>query len=101
MVRAPKPSPIASAAWTIARWRITPTYSRRELEFSLRAEKVERLDDLLLRRTLLAMRGQLSAELLDELAQICAETLGWPAARKAGEIQRCKDILRRRHRVKL
>ena len=76
-------------------------YSRRELEFSLRAEKVERLDDLLLRRTLLAMRGQLSPELLDELAQICAETLGWPAARKAGEIQRCKDILRRRHRVHL
>jgi len=76
-------------------------YSSREIEFILRAEKVERLDDLLLRRTLLAMRGELNSELLGELAQICAEALGWPAARQTQEIQRCKEILRRRHRVML
>lgn len=76
-----------------------PAYSRREIEFVLREEKVERLDDLLLRRTLIAMRGELTLELLRELARICAETLGWHVEREAQEIQRARQILRRKHRV--
>ncbi|MCY3833521.1 MAG: glycerol-3-phosphate dehydrogenase/oxidase [Chloroflexi bacterium] len=78
-----------------------PGYSRREIEFILRAEKVERLDDLVLRRTLMAMRGELTLELLRELARICAETLGWSAEREAQEIERAREILRRQHRVTL
>lgn len=76
-------------------------YSRREVEFILRAEKVQRLDDLLLRRSLMAMLGQLTRELLHELAEIAAETLGWSADRKALEIERAQEILRARHRVEL
>ena len=78
-----------------------PRYSRRELEFILREEKVERLDDLLLRRSLIAMLGELTRELLEELAAISAETLGWSDRRKAAEIERAEAILRRRHRVEL
>ena len=76
-------------------------YSRREIEFILREEKVARLDDLLLRRSLIAMLGELTRELLNELAEIVAETLCWSAERKAQEIQRALEILRVKHRVEL
>ncbi len=78
-----------------------PGYSRREIEFLLRCEKVERLEDALLRRTLIAMLGGATRELLHELAEICAAVLGWSDARIACEIQRARDILRSRHRVEL
>lgn len=76
-------------------------YSRREIEFLLRREKVERLDDLLLRRTLIAMLGELTRELLRELAEIAAGALGWSAEREAQEVERTLALLRRRHRVEL
>lgn len=76
-------------------------YSRREIEFILREEKVERLDDLLLRRSLIAMLGGSTRALLRELAEISAETLGWSDARMKQEIARAEEILRRRHRVEL
>ena len=78
-----------------------PRYSRREVEFILREEKVERLDDLLLRRSLIAMLGGSTRELLRELAEIAAETLGWSDAGMKQEIARAEEILRRRHRVDL
>ncbi len=76
-------------------------YSRGEVEFILREEKVARLDDLLLRRSLIAMLGELTRELLHELAEIAAETLCWSAERKEQEIRRAVKILRVRHRVEL
>ncbi len=78
-----------------------PSFSRGEVDFILREEKVERLDDLLLRRSLIAMLGGSTRELLHELAEISAETLGWSAQRKGQEIERAKAILRVRHRVEL
>ncbi|MCY4061989.1 MAG: glycerol-3-phosphate dehydrogenase/oxidase [Chloroflexi bacterium] len=78
-----------------------PQYSRREVEFILREEKVERLDDLLLRRSLMAMLGSSTRELLRELAEISAATLGWSDARMTREIARAEENLRRRHRVDL
>ena len=76
-------------------------YSRREVEFLMREERVARLDDLLLRRSLIAMLGELTRELLDELAEIAAEALCWSAERQEQEIQRAIEILRVRHRVEL
>ena len=78
-----------------------PGYSRREVTFILMNEKVERLDDLLLRRSLMAMLGEVTSELLRELAELSAETLGWTDERKAAEIQRSVELLRDRHRVVL
>ncbi len=78
-----------------------PAYSRREVAFILLHEKVIHLDDLLLRRSLMAMLGEVSRELLHELAGICAETLGWSAECKKAEVQRATELLRVRHRVEL
>ena len=78
-----------------------PRYSRREIEFILRHEKVTRLDDLVLRRTLIAMLGELSRELLNELGDLCAETLGWSAERTEDEVQRVLEVLHVKHKVRL
>ena len=52
-------------------------YSLRELAFIVEHEDVVHLDDLVLRRTLLAKLGHLSADMLIELAEIVGEVLGW------------------------
>ena len=78
-----------------------PAYSRREIVFIVQHERVERLDDLLLRRTLLAMLGEVTPALLHELAELCAVTLRWSDERKAAEIQRTVELLRAKHRVEL
>ncbi len=78
-----------------------PSYSRREIEFMLQFEKIEHLDDLLLRRTLIAMLGETTRDLISELAHIYAESLGWNDERKVNEVERVIDILRDKHRVAL
>ncbi len=78
-----------------------PAYSQREIEFMLEHERVERLDDLLLRRTLMAMLGQATPALLGDLADISAATLGWSDQRKTAEIKRLVELLRVKHRVDL
>ena len=78
-----------------------PRYSRREIEFILKTEKLGRLDDLVLRRSVIAMLGELNRGLLDELAELGAQTLGWDSERQRQEIARAIEILRRRHRVDL
>ena len=81
--------------------RARAAYSEREIMFLLKHEKVERLDDLLLRRTLMAMLGCATPALLQELADICAATLYWSPPRKAAEIERALELLRVKHRVEL
>ena len=76
-------------------------YSKREIEFIARHERMERLVDLVLRRTVIAMRGDLTRELLEELAEICAVVLAWSAERKKEEIARALNTLRAKHRVDL
>ena len=78
-----------------------PSYSRREIEFILQKEKVTRLEDLVLRRTVIAMLGDLTRPLLDELAEICAETFAWSDERKKKEVQRTHELLCCKHQVKL
>jgi glycerol-3-phosphate dehydrogenase len=75
--------------------------SRREIAFLAEKEKVARLDDLILRRTLLAYLGQLNRPLVDELAGIVGDALSWDEAQKQAEIARTLDILRDRHGVSL
>jgi glycerol-3-phosphate dehydrogenase len=65
-----------------------PGYSTGELRFVAAAESVVHLDDMLLRRTSLAFTGGASPEVADEVAAAVAPTLGWDAARVAGEIER-------------
>ena len=111
------------AAW-LARWlerygaraaefarAITPTdasplsdasaYAHGEIALLARQDRVCRLDDLLLRRTLLAFRGEITAGLLSETARIAGASLGWDAPRMESEIARTEEILRERHGIDL
>lgn len=78
-----------------------PGYTRREIIFLTLNEKVRHLDDLILRRTMLAMLGQLSKAGLDELAEISAEALGWTVEQKKAEVARALSILADKHGVRL
>lgn len=76
-------------------------YSRREIEFIVRHEQVERLEDLVLRRTAMALIGELNVDLLSELAQIVAGVRDWPEERTNDEIARTTDLLADRFGVRL
>ncbi|MBN1305439.1 MAG: glycerol-3-phosphate dehydrogenase/oxidase [Anaerolineales bacterium] len=78
-----------------------PGYSRREIAFLAQIEKVVHLDDLVLRRTKLAMLGQLTARALEELADALAEALEWSGEQKKAEVVRTLEILGDRHNLHL
>jgi glycerol-3-phosphate dehydrogenase len=79
--------------------RHQPDYSRREIRFLVERERVARLDDIILRRSALAMLGDVDGALLEELAAIAAEVLGWSAEYTHDEICRVADLLVEHHRV--
>jgi glycerol-3-phosphate dehydrogenase len=78
-----------------------PDYTRREIMFIAQYEKVLHLDDLILRRTMLAMLGRLTKDILLELADVLGESLGWDGEQKNAEVSRALDLLRDRHGVRL
>jgi glycerol-3-phosphate dehydrogenase len=78
-----------------------PGYSRREIGFLTSREKVIHLDDLLLRRSMLAMLGHVSRAGLAEISNAASEALGWDRERNAAELQRCLAILEDQHQVNL
>lgn len=78
-----------------------PSYSRRELAFIGENEKVVHLDDLLLRRSMLAMLGRLSRPAVQEIAEVLGQTLGWDARRVADEATRSLNILTEVHGARL
>lgn len=62
-----------------------PDHSLTELRWLLRREHVVHLEDLVLRRSALAITGQLSRRDLETLADLAAEVLGWTPERRAEE----------------
>lgn len=76
-----------------------PGYSRDEIAFLAAEEKVERLDDLVLRRSTIAWLGRATRPALEELCDIIGGRLGWDRAAKAAEVDRVATLLRERHRV--
>lgn len=78
-----------------------PDYSLREIFFITSHEKVFHLDDFILRRSRLAMLGRLSREMLDGLAGMLANALGWTKEQRAAEVARTLSILADRHGVVL
>ncbi len=78
-----------------------PDHSLPEIAHILRHESVVHLDDLVLRRTALAITGQVSVDGLRALAAQAGAVLGWDAAREAVELERCASLLRARHRTPL
>lgn len=70
-----------------------------QIEGKITDEDVVHLDDLLFRRTNTAMLGRGSESRVNELADLAAQRLGWNDQQKAGEIDRVKEILQRKHRM--
>jgi glycerol-3-phosphate dehydrogenase len=68
-------------------------YTRREIEFIIDREAIVHIDDLLLRRTAIALLGELTRELLVELTEIAGGMCQWSADRVADEIGRAEAIL--------
>lgn len=76
-------------------------YTRREIEFIVSEERVIHLDDIVLRRTSIALLGELTGDLLDELAQVAAAALQWSPDQIRREMDRTREILLDRHRIEL
>ncbi len=71
-------------------------YSHAEIVILCREEWVRRLADILLRRTEMAMAGQVSLPLIHEIAEIAAAELAWDADRKRAEIDATIHAMQRR-----
>jgi glycerol-3-phosphate dehydrogenase len=78
-----------------------PGYSRREIQFMVEREYALHIDDVILRRTLLAILGQLSFELIAELGAIMAASLGWSPEQSQQEIAQTLHLLETRCGVQL
>ncbi|NTG50459.1 glycerol-3-phosphate dehydrogenase/oxidase [Agrobacterium rhizogenes] len=76
-----------------------PDYSARELLFLIRNEAAEHLDDVLLRRTTLAISGDLSQQMMDAVLALLAAEKAWTPAQSAAERGRFLTLLRERHGV--
>ena len=76
-------------------------YSRLEIAWLTRSERVVHLADLVQRRTSIAFTGAVTAPLLDELAEIAGAELGWSAERRADEVAATRKLLAERHGVVL
>jgi glycerol-3-phosphate dehydrogenase len=78
-----------------------PDYTQREILFLAQYEKVIHLDDLLLRRTMLAMLGKLTKEIVQELGDILGNFMNWGSEQKNAEVAAALHLLSDRHGVKL
>jgi len=92
--------PIGAGRAVIA-LRTDSHYTPTEIDVMAKREKIVHLDDLILRRTLLATLGQLSLPLVQELANILGDSLGWEEAQKKAEVKRTLEILAEYHGVRL
>lgn len=75
--------------------------STRELEWMVRNELVVRLEDVVLRRTSLAFTGDVTEEVLEELADSLAPLMGWDRRRVEIEIDLARTLLNERHGLTL
>lgn len=80
--------------------RSLPDYSRREITFILQHEKVIHIDDFLLRRSMLAMLGQVTREMIDDLAGVFSNFFGWTTEQREAEVIRTLSILADKHGVR-
>jgi glycerol-3-phosphate dehydrogenase len=62
-------------------------------------ERVVHLDDLILRRTLMALLGQVNRPLLEELADIVLPILRWSPRDAEAEVERAAQLLEKVHGV--
>ena len=75
------------------------SYTREEIGYLVRTEEVVRLTDLVQRRTSLAFRGEVTRDLLLELAAVAGGVLGWNPEQESAEVDRTELVLSRDHGV--
>ncbi len=78
-----------------------PSMTHREVFFLSQREKVVHLDDLLLRRTMLAYLGMLTRSAVEELAKHLGQSLRWSGKEQQVEVERALRILADDHGVHL
>ncbi|MBN1429113.1 MAG: glycerol-3-phosphate dehydrogenase/oxidase [Anaerolineae bacterium] len=76
-----------------------PDYSTQEIVYLATREKCVHLDDLLLRRSMLAKLGQLNPALIEEIAEVVGGALEWTDGERKREIDRTLAVLADRHGV--
>ena len=76
-------------------------YSTDEVRFLAGQEQVVHLADVIYRRTSLAFIGSVTTPLLEELAGLAGEVLGWSDAQRAEEVAALTADLATRHQVVL
>ncbi|MCK8608606.1 glycerol-3-phosphate dehydrogenase/oxidase [Agromyces sp. C10] len=76
-------------------------YSREEIAWITRHERVVHLADVVFRRTSLAFTGALTPALLDELADVVGRELGWDEGTQRAEVEGTRRVLAERHGVHL
>ncbi|SHM76807.1 glycerol-3-phosphate dehydrogenase/oxidase [Roseibium suaedae] len=76
-----------------------PCYSREEILWIARNERVSRLEDVILRRTLMGFEGWANAQSVREVAETIAPVLDWSAETAEAEIRSVLGLLSVRHRV--
>ncbi|PKI92814.1 FAD-dependent oxidoreductase [Actinomycetales bacterium SN12] len=75
--------------------------STRELAWMIEREHAVRLQDVILRRTSLAFTGDVTGDMLVELADAMAPLLEWDAERRAAELEDTRALLNERHGLEL
>lgn len=76
-----------------------PDHSESEIDWIVRTEQALRLEDVLLRRTQLAVTGRLTTPALLQIAALMAQALGWDEARLHAELAAARETLSARHGV--
>lgn len=72
-------------------------YTPAEIRLICTDERVTRLQDIVLRRTLMGFEGHGASAALAELAQVAGAVLGWDAVRIEQELDATLELLRNRH----
>ncbi|MCB1470562.1 MAG: glycerol-3-phosphate dehydrogenase/oxidase [Rhizobiaceae bacterium] len=88
------------AAQTAETLSDAPDFTRSEIDWIVRNERVVHLEDVVMRRTALAVTGRLSRRDLEAIADIAAHALGWDAQRKNAELAAAHATLTERHRLR-
>jgi glycerol-3-phosphate dehydrogenase len=76
-------------------------FTQAEITEMAEREKIVHLDDLLLRRTLLAYLGQIDRPLVEQMADWLGKALEWDDRQKENEVGRAQVILADKHQVQL
>jgi len=77
-----------------------PGYGSAEIAMICRDERVTRLADIVLRRTLICFEGAITTEHgLERLADVAARVLGWSVTERANEVSETRALLQGRHRM--